>query len=81
MSRLAGADVVQDGRYSQVGSSRQGTVFAGSHVQTGGVQTLCRMADTVKLALAGREPYSQAVMCRLAGRRRCAGWQTQSSWL
>jgi hypothetical protein len=35
-------------------------------VQAGGAQTLCRMADAVKLALAGREPQTQVVMSRLA---------------
>jgi hypothetical protein len=59
-NKQAGSEVAQE-----VGSGMQGTADAVS--MPAAAQTMRRKPGSVKLALAGRDPNKQAVMCRTAG--------------
>jgi hypothetical protein len=47
ISRPAAADVVQEARYSQVGSGRQGTADVGTHMPAGRGRRLLRKPHVV----------------------------------
>jgi hypothetical protein len=78
MSRPAGQSFAQEARRSKFGVAGLGTTGAGSHDCFGRGRFLRRKPDAVKLAVASREPQTQAVMSKAEEAEFCTGIQSKN---